>query len=160
MERKISTDQKARVSKPKAAVEQKKQPNMMCLRCGVVYDKQQGNFSEVRSSFYGANNGFLHVCNKCVDELFKHYRAIFDGDIRQCIYTLCLNFNVYFSNEIYDSATKSQHFDDNPFNAYLSKAGLAQHKMWTDFTDTIDQAELSMSQHKKLFGCCECGEMS
>lgn len=139
MARKSSTAPRGRVSKPKTIAEPKKRPNLMCFRCSTVYDKQVQNFSKVRSTFYEANNGFLHVCNKCLDELLEHYKAVFDNDIQQCIYTLCLNFNVYFSKEVYESATKSTYFDERPFSAYLARSGLVQYQKWTDFTDTLDQ---------------------
>lgn len=132
-------NQEASVSTPKTIEKPKKRLNLMCLRCGAVHDKQPGNFLKVRSTFYGANDGFLPVCNKCVDELFEHYRAVLDNNILRCIYILCLNFNLYFSKAIYESATKLPNFDNSPFNAYLSVAGLPRYKKWTDFTDTIDE---------------------
>lgn len=139
MSEKKSTAPYRRVSKPKTVATPKKRPNLMCFRCGEVYPKRESFFTKVRSTFYTHNDGFLHVCDKCLDSLLEHYKAVYDGDLQQCCYTLCLNFNLYFSVDIYDVATRSPHFEDNPFKTYVSRSNLAQYKRWTDFTDTIDQ---------------------
>ena len=128
-----------RVSKPTTVSVQKKRLNTMCFRCAEVFPKQQGNFAKTRGSFYEQNDGYLHVCNNCLNQLFEHYRAVYDGDTKQACYTLCLNFNLYYSNDIYELATKSPNFDNNPFTAYIPRANMSQFRKWRDFTDTIDQ---------------------
>ena len=119
----------------------RKRLNTLCFRCGEMYptSSPKGNFAKVRSTFYEQNDGYLHVCNKCMAQLFEHYKSIYEGNIQQVIYTLCLNFNIYYSNDILDVASKSPKFDDNPFGTYMSRANMSQYMRWRDFTDTIDQ---------------------
>lgn len=127
------------VSKSTTVSAQKRRLNTMCFRCAEVFPKQQGNFTKTRGSFYEQNDGYLHVCNNCLNHLFEHYRNVYAGNTKQACYTLCLNFNLYYSNDIYELATKSPNFDDNPFTAYIHRANGSQFRKWTDFTDTIDQ---------------------
>lgn len=136
------TPPRGRVSLPKDD-EPKKRLNLLCFRCGTMYRKQQGSFSKVRSTFYEQNAGYLHVCNTCLDSLFAHYRAVFDGDLQQCCYTMCLNFNIYYSVDIFNAAKNSPSFEESPFRAYISRSNMVQFKKWTDFTDTIDQEAIS-----------------
>lgn len=128
-----------KVSKPRTVSIQRKSLNYFCFRCGELYPTQQNNFAKVRSTFYEQNDGYMHVCNKCLNQLLEHYRAVYEGNIQQVCYTLCLNFNIYYSNDIYDNATKSPNFETSPFTTYISRANMSQYKKWRDFTDTIDQ---------------------
>ena len=128
-----------RLAKSKTVSMPRKRPNLLCFRCGQIYPKQVGNFAKVRSTFYEHNDGYLHVCNVCLNQLLEHYKAVYENDIQQACYTLCLNFNIYYSNDIYDVATKSPKFDANPFGIYITRANMSQYKKWRDFTDTIDQ---------------------
>lgn len=139
MSTKKTTSPTRRVSKPRTVSKPKKRPNLLCFRCATVYDKQPGNFSKVRSTFYTGNDGYLHVCNKCLDSLLEHYKAVFNNDLQQCIYTMCLNLNLYYSVDILEIASKSPHYEESPFTAYISRSNMVQFKRWTDFTDTIDQ---------------------
>lgn len=128
-----------RVSKPTTVSMPKKRLNLTCFRCGTAFEKQTGNFAKTRGTFYEQNDGYLHVCNTCLNQLLEHYRAVYDGDTKQACYTLCLNFNLYYSNDIYDSATKSPNFETSTFPTYISRANMSQFRKWRDFTDTIDQ---------------------
>lgn len=104
-----------------------------------MYDKREGNFTKVRATFYTHNEGYLHVCDPCLNSLLEHYKAVYDGDLQRCIYMMCLNLNVYYSTDIYDVATRSPRFPESPFSTYVSRSNLSQYKRWTDYTDTIDQ---------------------
>ena len=117
----------------------RKRLNMLCFRCGEQFVKQAQNFPKVRSTFYEQNDGYLHICNKCVNQLLEHYKAVYEGNIKQAIYTLCMNFNIYYSEDILDVASKSPKYDESPFATYISRANMTQYQRWRDFTDTIDQ---------------------
>ena len=128
-----------RLSNSKTVSMPRKHLNLTCFRCGETFSKQVGAFSKVRSTFYEQNDGYLHVCNNCLNQLLEHYKAVYENNIQQVVYTLCLNFNIYYSNDVYDVATKSPNFDASPFTTYITRANMTQYKKWRDFTDTIDQ---------------------
>lgn len=128
-----------KLSRPKTVSIPRKHLNLTCFRCGETFPKQVGAFSKVRSTFYEQNDGYLHVCNNCLNQLLEHYKAVYENNIQQVVYTLCLNFNIYYSNDVYEVATKSPNFDASPFTTYITRANMTQYKKWRDFTDTIDQ---------------------
>ena len=136
-----------KVSSPKrsssnAITPQRRRMNIRCFMCGSQFEKQQGNFAKVKSRFYEQNDGYLHVCNKCIDNEYQHYLATTNGDIKTTIFILCLNFNIYYSDDILEAATKSPKFDENPFGTYLSRTNLTQYSRKTEFTETADEKNL------------------
>ena len=58
----------------------RKRLNTLCFRCGEMYPSTspKGNFAKVRSTFYEQNDGYLHICNKCLAQLFEHYKSIYE----------------------------------------------------------------------------------
>ena len=125
-----------------AITPQRRRMNIRCFMCGSQFEKQQGNFAKVKSRFYEQNDGYLHVCNKCIDNEYQHYLATTNGDIKTTIFILCLNFNIYYSDNILEAATKSPKFDENPFGTYLSRTNLTQYSRKTEFTETADEKNL------------------
>lgn len=74
-----------------------------CLCCNKTYPRQKGFFSPSHSQIFASNNGFLPVCQDCVNALLKKYIEELDDD-EEAFKRICLHFDLYYSPGIYTSA--------------------------------------------------------
>ena len=110
-----------------------------CTRCGRGHKSQKGNFPASQSPLFAANNGCITVCRDCLDEMYRHYRAVLGNgdDDRQAIRRMCMKFDIYWSPDIYAMLDKVDSSKSRML-AYISKANLYQFKDKT-FDDTLDE---------------------
>lgn len=45
-----------------------------CTACGKGFVRQKDNFSVSPSPYYKGNNGYLHICKRCLEKAFIYYR--------------------------------------------------------------------------------------
>lgn len=109
----------------------------ICTRCGKVHSSQLKNFSKTRSPMWAANNGYLTVCVKCVDELYEGYLKQL-GTVSAAVYRMCMKFDLYYSDLTMNAVTSATGKFKNAFSAYLSKSNLTQ-VTFNSFDDTLEQ---------------------
>lgn len=107
-----------------------------CTRCGAIHKKQRGNFPISHSPLFKMNGGFLPICNKCLDELFDHYREAL-GDGQEAVRRLCMKFDIYWSPEIYAITYKSS-TSVSRIRSYIAKTNLIKYIEKT-YDDTLDE---------------------
>ena len=73
----------------KAAPLEEERTTFYCSRCGRKHTRQKGNYPASQSPLYRGNGGYLTVCNKCVDEVFNHFKDIF-GSEKEAIKRTCM----------------------------------------------------------------------
>lgn len=109
-----------------------------CVMCGRHYNAQKGFFPASHSTLYRANNGYMAVCNMCVDDLFDHYTAVL-GNEYAAVQRMCMKFDVYWNDEILDMVLRT-----NPtasrFRSYIAKTNLIKYVTLT-YDDTLREEE-------------------
>ena len=78
-----------------------------CTRCGKEYNKQELNFSKSKSDLYMSNDGYLHICKTCVNEIFDYYLRIFEGNKMKAIKRICEMFDFYYDSGIANKTAES-----------------------------------------------------
>lgn len=86
-------------SSPGTAAPIKETPDKFyCTRCPRNYTKQKGNFPASQSPIYRENGGYLPVCRHCVDEMYQHYKLVFE-DEKSAIRRICMKFDIYWNDK-------------------------------------------------------------
>lgn len=121
-----------------------------CTRCGRGYRSQKGNFPASQSPLYAANNNFLTVCQDCLEEMYRHYRAVLGGgdDDYEAIRRMCMKFDIYWHPDLFKSLQKVES-DRSRMKAYIRMANLYQYKDRT-FDDTLDEEALAAADEKAI----------
>lgn len=121
-----------------------------CTRCGRGYRGQKGNFPAGQSPMYAANNGFLTVCQDCLEEMYRHYRAILGGgeDDREAIRRMCMKFDIYWHPDLFNALNRVE-AGKSRMKAYIRMANLYQYKDRT-FDDTLDEEALAAADEKAI----------
>lgn len=131
-------------SKPGNALPVKERPDKYyCCRCTRTFTKQKGNFPASQSPMFKENDGFLPVCRHCVEEMYQHYKFVLD-DERAAIRRICLKFDIYWSEQIYDMLNKLSTTQSRVLG-YISKSNLRQFEGKT-FDDTLDEEDIQLQQ--------------
>ena len=112
-----------------------------CSRCGSTFKRLRANFPGSQSMLYKGNGGFLPVCNHCIEELYQHYKERL-GD-KEAIRRLCMKFDIYWSNELYDMISKANTINSR-IKPYISRANLIQFTGKT-YDDTLDEESAAIS---------------
>lgn len=126
---------------PPKKVPERKKPGpkfTYCLRCSTAYKTKTGNFPAVRSQLYAANEGFLPICRDCVEDMYNHYMKVL-GDERQAIRRICMKFDLYWSESIYQMLDKPTKIKSRISN-YIAKTTLNPFKD-KSFDTTIDEEQ-------------------
>ena len=105
-----------------------------CTMCGETYPAQKGYFNPSYSALWGMNNGFLPVCQKCIDKLYEHYCTVL-GSEEAAIRRVCMKFDIFHSKAIELSTTKRRP-GTSRMQAYIRCANLTQNRGKT-FDDTL-----------------------
>lgn len=121
-----------------------------CTRCGRGYKTQKGNFPSSQSPIYTANGGYAHVCRDCMEDMYRHYRAVLCGgdDDRAAIRRMCMKFDIYWNPEIYNMLEKMS-VGKSRILGYISKANLYQYKERT-FDDTLDEEAAAAEDQRMI----------
>ena len=118
----------------------------ICTRCGKTYKNQTVSFPSSQSPLFQENNKRLPVCKTCINEIFQYYKERF-GDEKAAIKRICLKFDMYWSEDIYNLVPKSN-TSTSRILSYISKlnsnSNLLQYAGKT-FDDAIEEEE-------RLFG--------
>lgn len=129
-------------SKPGKATPIKDQPEKYyCIRCPRSFLKQRNNFPVAQSPIYRENNGYIPVCRHCIEEMYQHYKDVL-GDEKAAIRRICLKFDIYWNDRIYDMLKKNNTSSSRVLS-YISRSNLQQFAEKT-FDDTLDEEERSL----------------
>lgn len=132
-------------SKPGKAAPVKEQPKKYyCTRCPRSFTKQKYNFPTSQSPIYRENNGYLPVCRHCIEEMYEHYKDVL-GDEKSAIRRVCLKFDIYWNEKIYDMLKKNNTSNSRVLS-YISRTNLQQFAEKT-FDTTLDEETLGLSQY-------------
>ena len=144
----------SRVKKPKVKKETPKQEAAVvlkevhtCSRCGIKYNKQQGNFFMSRSPLYTHNNGFTTVCHECVDELYKFYGEELGSDAA-AVKRLCMKFDLYWNVGIFNFIYNNPNYK-NKMTAYNMRLALKNYEGKT-FDDTLSEESITEVLYKNM----------
>lgn len=108
-----------------------------CMACGKTYVRQKDNFNVSPSPYYARNNGYLHICKKCLDEAFWNYvDNVCDGDQDKAMELLCATINTCFDETAWANAKKHPQSNKSKVSIYFSKLNLSQTK-GASYADTI-----------------------
>lgn len=110
-----------------------------CTRCSRSFKVQKNNFPCVQSPIYKENNGYLHVCRHCVDEMYQHYKEVL-GSEKSALRRICMKFDVYWSDRIYDIVNRNNTSSSRVLE-YIRRSNLQQFHGKT-YDDTIDEETL------------------
>ncbi len=120
-------------NKSKVAAEYK------CSSCGVVYNKQKGNFFSTKSELYKNNNYYVTICRNCAEEYFKKLLGFFNGNIEMAMRRCCQLFDWPYSDRIL-AATRETAAGTSRIAQYPSKMNMVQFKsIGTTYEDTIKE---------------------
>lgn len=107
-----------------------------CTACGKGFMRQKDNFNVSPSPHYKGNNGYLHICKRCLDKSFLYYtNEVFDGDQDKAMELLCATINTCFDETAWANAKKVPP-NRSRVSAYFSKLNLGQTK-GASYVDTI-----------------------
>lgn len=113
-----------------------------CTACGKGFMRQKDNFSVSPSPYYKGNNGYLHICKRCIEKAFIYYRdEMFNGDQDKAMEFLCATINTCFDEAAWANAKKHPS-KGNKVSVYFSKLNLSQTK-GSSYADTIMLREAS-----------------
>lgn len=113
--------------------------NYYCCRCERKFKRQKGNFAASQSTLYKGNNGYLPICNHCLDELFTHYKEVL-GNGKKAIERICLKFDIYWNPEIYQMLGAVKNTTTSRIRGYISKTNLIKY-INKSYDDTLDEQE-------------------
>lgn len=117
-----------------------------CCCCGKIYLTQPKNFRPSRSAQFAGNNGFLPICNTCLDNQCKAYVETLGGDETAAIRRICLKWDFYYTDVVaIPTAEKSQH-NQSLMGAYVRNLNLQQAKTGKTYDDTIAEEEHGIIQ--------------
>lgn len=108
----------------------------ICARCGQIFKRQKLNFPCSQSSLYRGNNGYLPVCNHCIDDLFAHYKTALGGE-KEAMRRVCMKFDIYWHPDIYGMISKAN-TSTSRVRSYISKTNLIKYVGKT-YDDTLDE---------------------
>lgn len=110
----------------------------VCSMCGEHYTKQDNNFPASQSPLYINNNAKLPVCYNCIESLFDKYAAELGGE-RNAIKRLCMKFDIYYSDALFDTVRNSR-VSKTLIRSYVSRSGMIQYKGKTFDTSLKEMA--------------------
>lgn len=129
---------RAKVTKPKDPSEEEERKDFYCCKCGRHFIKQRNNFTMSQSPLYKGNNGYVPVCNACIDELYQHYRRVLENDM-EATKRLCMKFDIYWAPEIFNSTEKnSAGAASSRIRTYIGRSNVFKYAGKT-YDDTVDE---------------------
>lgn len=117
-----------------------------CSRCGTYYRSQNNNFIKSFSPLYTGNGSYITVCNRCLDELLAHYTTAL-GNEAEAIERLCLKFDIYWNQEIYDMVIRENRSFSH-MRGYISKSNLVKYYGKT-YDNTLDEQYIEEAEREK-----------
>lgn len=112
--------------------------NYTCLRCGESYENPVGKFYKSQwSECFTKNSKYVHICRKCVNELFNHYEKKYDTKTA-CIF-LCYKLDIPYYYSLFDSILKSN--NNFSMGLYMRQINGRQYQ-YQDFSQSILSGEI------------------
>lgn len=150
----------ARTSNSKSkTTPEKLQTKYRCSKCGSEYVSQSTNFASSQSSLYAGNNYKIDICNNCLDELLKYYVNLYEDEAK-AIKRVCLHYDLYYSDEVYELA-KDKNASVSLMKNYIARLNMKQYKCRGKTFDTyLDENENIISSKEDLQEMKENGESS
>lgn len=133
---KVSVGRAGQTSRPAEPPKPDDREAFYCCRCRKKYRRQGPNFPQAQSTLYSGNNGYLHICNNCVTELYQHYREAL-GSTANAIQRMCMKLDVYWNPAACKVAIRGKS-PDTYMLAYLTKMNTVQF-LGRTYDDTIDE---------------------
>lgn len=95
-----------------------------CTCCGKSWDNQRNHFAKSPSPLYQSNDGYINICNDCMDLYLQKLINYYNGNEVHAIKHVCQQFDVVFHVDAYKNAK----VENQPitFSQYLSKRNLHQ----------------------------------
>ena len=75
----------------------------MCACCAKYFDDQKGNFFQIDSDLYSANNHYVTICKSCCESYYLHLLDIVHGDERWAIHRIAQMLDLYVSDDMIDA---------------------------------------------------------
>lgn len=113
-----------------------------CHWCGKRCRGLDKNFPASQSELYAGWDYHLPICRKCIEKLYEHYVRAYDGDENAAIRRICSKYDIYYSEDIVNSALVGRSCQKSPISVYLSRSCLNQYKGKT-FDTTLDEERLA-----------------
>lgn len=114
-----------------------------CCECG--RELSTARFYKSNSSIF-TGIGHMTICKECFVREFKKYKILYMNQ-KQAMQRLCMAFDIYFSDELFDATTGKD--DDSLIGNYMKKLGLGQYKDRT-FDSTIDEGFFFSGEKSKF----------
>lgn len=131
-----------------------KREKYKCLYCGKAY--VDTNYYSSNSIFY-SNNGRLPYCKQCIERLFQYYSRKYANEgypypERKAVKRLCMAFDVYYKEEVFNSAIRNYKDSDvntSPMSQYMRLIQLTQYNR---NKETYENTLAKESQHEIVEG--------
>lgn len=102
-----------------------------CCNCKEEYNEKE--FYSSKSRFF-TGSGKIPYCKKCIDEFYQYYCDKYEAENyafpeKKAVKRICMAFDVYYSDNVFDSAIKSLERMPNMsvISAYMKVAHLVQY---------------------------------
>ena len=121
--------------------EEKDLPNyFLCCKCRKkIYDLK--DFVTSQSELYAGLDNKVSICKDCIVDLYEHYlneyKDIYEDAEIQALRRICMHFDIYFDERIYELALMKVNSQVPLINAYIRIINLNQYKGKT-FDTTLD----------------------
>lgn len=105
-----------------------------CLTCGLKYKGVEKQFFTSSSILYSYNDGHITTCKNCINRIYKKYLEQYKDEY-QAIKRVCMLFDLYFSQTIFEMSERFDKTKSTRMAAYISKLSLKQYckKTYDDF---------------------------
>lgn len=113
-----------------------------CLCCSCGESLAMTKFYNTVSRFY--TNGVLPICKECFNRKFTEYAKLYQSN-KKAIQRMCMAFDVYYSEELFDSCDTK---DEAVVGRYFRKLNMLQYKNKT-FEDTLSTGLFELSGDRK-----------
>lgn len=108
-----------------------------CVYCGEEYGVQKRNFPTTHSFIYKANNGYLPICYKCLEDVFQTY-VLKLGNEKDAMQRTCSKFDIYWHPDIFNMLANVKP-GSSKVSIYISRSNLARYVTKT-YDDSINEA--------------------
>lgn len=124
-----------------------KKSKCACFYCGKEY--VDTNYYSTNSKFY-SNIGKIPYCKQCIEKLYQYYFEKYTNEgcltpERKAIRRLCMIFDIYYTDGVYNSAMRKINEDDSnmsPMGQYMKLIQLFQYNRNKEtYENTITQEE-------------------
>ncbi len=113
----------------------------VCCQCNKSFSSLN-QFFKTYSGLY-AGTGYLPICKKCLMELYHKYTEKY-GDNKKAMYRLCMAFDLYYSEALFDSCNDGT---DKILGSYIRMLNMVQYHGRT-FDTSLDE-DSSLFTRKK-----------